>query len=76
MNCGYTNHTEPECFMPGRPLHKVRQKDQEKKKKKKKEEKANAAEADKSASETDSSSHDTTAIFLQWPSQTQAKQVM
>src|SRR5882724_10043635 len=34
-NCGYTNHTEPECFRPGGPLHKARQKDQEKKKKKK-----------------------------------------
>ena len=67
------NHTEPECFRPGGPLHKARQKDQEKKKKKKKDEKANAAKADKSASETDSSSHNTAAVFLQWPSQTYAK---
>ena len=57
------NHTEAECYRPGGHLHKVNQK--EKEKKNKKEEKAHAAEAGKSTSETDSSSHDTTTIFLQ-----------
>jgi len=62
-NCGYTNHIESECYRPGGPLHKTKQKDQ--KKKRKKEDKAHAAKADKSPSDTDSSSHDTAAVFLQ-----------
>jgi len=60
MNCGYTNHTGPECYRPGGPLHKMKQKEQKEKK-----EKAHAAEADSSTGETDSSSHDTAAFFQQ-----------
>ena len=33
MNCGYTNHTGPECYRPGGPLHKMKQKEQKEKKK-------------------------------------------
>src|SRR5882724_4443682 len=64
-NCGYTNHTEPKCYRPGGPLHKTKQKEQKKKK-----EKAHAAEANSSTSKTDSSSHDTAAIFQQWTGRT------
>ena len=68
LNCGYTNHTEPECFRPGGPLHKAKQKDF--KKKKNKGEKAHAAEADKSTTGTDSSSSDMVLFFCIRPART------
>jgi len=68
LNCGYTNHMEHECFRPGGPLHKAKQKDS--KKKRHKGEKAHAVEADKSTTGTDSSSSDMVLFFCIRPART------
>jgi hypothetical protein len=71
-NCGYTNHSVEQCFRPGGPLFRLKQKEQEKSKdkgkdgkhkhKQKEHGKANAAH-ESSESSSNESTYETAAVF-------------